>query len=453
MSEYVLFSPVGFSDPTRGYHDGAMIHICRYYKPQKVYLFLSKEMCDFDAKDNRYEVYINKLCQALGLTCSVEKIKRPDLTDAHEFDIFYDEFTVIIEQIHNKYPKSKILLNVSSGTTQMKSALNLVSSLSKRPVIALQVAGPEKKSNTSSPVSESYNIEEEWIKNRDNYEETRTKRILKPDNKMLNALLKRDLVSSLTAAYDYKAASLVAETIREYLDPRMIHIVKAGELRNMLKIEEADRLAKAAGYDLLPIRSEDYSKKAMICFEYILSLKLKLAKGELADFVRAVSPVLTDLFELYLEKQCALAIESYYRIDGRGGKRRPILARDALPRELQIVLDEAFKEGYRDKEPSAAVLYPFIQARGRKKVIYLARRLRNFEGDVRNIAAHEIVAVTEEWIKEKVGLGTADILKMLQDFLSCCISFPQDYWNSYDELNRAIDDIPIPKKSPFSEQD
>jgi len=46
MNDYVLFSCVGGHDPVASYADGAILHICRIYKPQKVVLYLSKEMLE-----------------------------------------------------------------------------------------------------------------------------------------------------------------------------------------------------------------------------------------------------------------------------------------------------------------------------------------------------------------------------------------------------------------------
>ena len=36
MADYVLFSPIGGTDPIENYADGPMLHICRVYKPKKV---------------------------------------------------------------------------------------------------------------------------------------------------------------------------------------------------------------------------------------------------------------------------------------------------------------------------------------------------------------------------------------------------------------------------------
>lgn len=46
MAKRILFSPIGTTDPIKNYRDGSMLHICRKYKPDKVYLYLSAEMME-----------------------------------------------------------------------------------------------------------------------------------------------------------------------------------------------------------------------------------------------------------------------------------------------------------------------------------------------------------------------------------------------------------------------
>ena len=46
MARKYLFSPIGNTDPIKYLYDGSMIHICRYYQPDVVYLYLSKEMME-----------------------------------------------------------------------------------------------------------------------------------------------------------------------------------------------------------------------------------------------------------------------------------------------------------------------------------------------------------------------------------------------------------------------
>ena len=42
--ERVLLTFAGNTDPTRGNYDGPILHICRYYRPKKIYLVLTSEM-------------------------------------------------------------------------------------------------------------------------------------------------------------------------------------------------------------------------------------------------------------------------------------------------------------------------------------------------------------------------------------------------------------------------
>lgn len=124
-----------------------------------------------------------------------------------------------------------------------------------------------------------------------------------------------------------------------------------------------------------------------------------------------------------------------YCIKNQGGRR---LIRDRLTQELKQILDSSFGGYYRDTELCAANLVPIIMAKGEDRAKIIADNLRLFEQKARNIAAHEIVSVSESWLKEKTGFDSAAILKMLEEFYSLSVNTPRYAWNSYDELNHAI---------------
>lgn len=446
MDKYVLFSPLGMTDPTRGFRDGAFIHICRLYKPVKVYLFMSKEICEFDKLDNRYEICLKKLCEKVGFECTVEKIKRPQLVDVNDFDAFYSDFSTIIERIREESPGCDVLINLSSGTPQMKCALKFVTSLSPRQFIPVQVSTPVKKSNHEKPVDEKYDIDLEWELDEDNDENMYVNRCVVSKSENFNALIKREIIEKHIRVYDYKAALTVAQTITDFIDPRMMNLIKAGEYRLMLDTGRAEMFARDAGYDLLPIKQRDNSSKEKITFEYILILKIKLEKEEIADFVRAVSPILTDMFELYLKKKCGIDIEKY--LVKIPEYRTLKLTRNLMPDEVLNILDKEYESvgGFKDSDPCAANLYPLIVAKGDKKAGDIASALRLFERNARNIAAHDVVAVTEDWIKDKTGFEASEIFKMLTELFSLTVGkIPKDAWDSYDRLNDAIIKIPLVK--------
>lgn len=112
----ILFSPIGFTDPISNFRDGSLLHICRYYDINKIYLYMSKEIYARHIKDNRYIYSLDRLGERLGKKFEYEFIIKEDLVDVHIFDVFINEFTAKLNEIHKNYPDAKIYLNISSGT-------------------------------------------------------------------------------------------------------------------------------------------------------------------------------------------------------------------------------------------------------------------------------------------------------------------------------------------------
>ena len=169
MSSRILFSPVGGTDPMSLYNcrDGSLLHICRVYRPAKVYLYMSKEILDNQEKDNRYLYCLEQLAKLQDRECEYVVIERPDLTNVHEFDYFYNDFREIIGKIMNDMDSSdELLLNVSSGTPAMKSGLLVLQTLGEYPCKTIQVATPERKMNEH--IHEGYDVTTLWELNEDN---------------------------------------------------------------------------------------------------------------------------------------------------------------------------------------------------------------------------------------------------------------------------------------------
>ena len=92
----VLFSPVGTTDPIRKHRDGSMLHICRYYQPDKVYLYLSKEMQEYEKKDHRFTYCLHQLEKQQCRHIEINLIERENLENVQDFNTFYLEFRPII---------------------------------------------------------------------------------------------------------------------------------------------------------------------------------------------------------------------------------------------------------------------------------------------------------------------------------------------------------------------
>ena len=66
--------------------------------------------------------------------------------------------------------------------------------------------------------------------------------------------------------------------------------------------------------------------------------------------------------------------------------------------------------------------------------------ITDIERDVRNVAAHEIVSVTDDWIKSKTGRTAREIFDIIK-YLSgmAGINASEKDWKSYDSLNAVIE--------------
>lgn len=124
-NKYILFTPVGMTDPIDTPRDGSILHICRKYKPYIIYLYMSKEICDIAKHDDRFKKSIELLGHQLQTEFEINEILRPYLSDVHLFDFYYD-FETEPSNLCIMYPEHKIILNTSSGTPAMKSALYIL---------------------------------------------------------------------------------------------------------------------------------------------------------------------------------------------------------------------------------------------------------------------------------------------------------------------------------------
>ena len=449
MSDYVLFSNIGTTDPIRNGYDGPFLHIVRKYKPKKAYIFLTKEMCDIDEKYNAYE----RAAKEIDKNIEIIKKKYKDIDKPNNFLVFDDKYEDILDEITRENPDSKVLINISSGTPQMICSLYNITANSNKQYNLIQVITPDKKGNKSEHIKDFSNIENlvaesmdssftelEGIENRC--------RLIEPTN-IRKQTIER-VIREHIKIYDYEGAVQAAKEADKLIDKEVLDLLQY--LNNRYKLE-FNKLNK----DRLPIQSGDVRN----IFEYILYLQIKLERNELIDFTRGISPVLTDLFEECLKSRYNIKIRDYCEIKTkfRNGRNVKVLflSREKLPKDVLSIYDERFfSESNKDSkfittELSAANILPFIEYKAKDdndKTLYnYASMLREFEMKFRNIAAHQISSISNEKIKTEMNnfknkpVDSKKILEGLKSLFE--IAFNKNYkkqidWNSYDNMNKEI---------------
>lgn len=440
MNQTILFTPVGGTDPIslNNYHDGSILHICRFYKPDKVILYMSKEMLDFQEKDDRYRYCLDRLAKMQNRSMVYEIIERRKLTRVHEFDYFYEDFRKVISCIYETMDESDtLLLNVSSGTPAMKSGLLVLQTLGEFPAKVIQVATPVGKLNEQ--VHEGYDVETLWELDEENQEgaQNRCKEIQCPT---LSKIKKEEIIKKHILVYDYQAAldvadSLLAEQTVQYRD-----LIYQAARRVLLDFANVDKTIQKTKFQCLPVRSSSQRKY----FEYALTIDIRLKRGEYVDFIRSITPIVVDLFEMILKKQCGIIVDDYCEQYKRAGQwKRMWSAKKLNGTEVGKVLNSHYqKMGKRFEAKDVysehlKILTDHFSSDTHLK--QLMEDLRNVESNIRNLAAHEIVSVTDETIKNLTGFYGRDIMSKIRELFGYTeISIRKEYWDSYDEMNRKI---------------
>ncbi|HZJ83111.1 MAG TPA: hypothetical protein VFD57_04800 [Clostridia bacterium] len=280
MSKYILFSPIGATDPIRQEHDGPLLHILRHYKPHKVYLYFTKEMVK-----KREEV----LSALKSFDVEVEEIIR-DIDNPHDFDIFAAEFDRLLINIQKENEDSRILLNVTSGTTQMISALCLEVVTSRVWLKPIQVSTPSRGSN------ENILFGGDVQNNLDDLMEDGVymmpNRCMEPDIlSFRRSSLKRDIMS-LIEHYEYRAATEKIEDNLHLFDKNLLELLEYAHLRQN---DNKDH-KKSPWHEEFNYTKDVMAGKAC---NYYCILSNKSKTGELSYFI-----VLTKSVAEYIAKSC-----------------------------------------------------------------------------------------------------------------------------------------------------
>lgn len=425
----ILFSPIGTTDPITNLRDGAMLHICRYYPIDKVYLYMSEEINGYHKGDNRYLYCLEKLSEKLGRKIEHELIVKEELRDVHLFDPFIGEFEKIICDIRAEYPNAKLYLNISSGTPGMKSALQIMAA-KYQDTIPIQVATPEKKSNPKVEELEKYEVEAKWNCNEDNADPI--DRTSVSENSKFIVLIKKQILSQLIENYDYHGAKLLADDIKNSLNPETVELICGAAKRYNLDYEQANNIFRKYEIKLLEHKQSDLAPLS----EYLLRLDLKAKKGEYGDFLVSVTPLIADLFEMILKKSLKFDVNNY--VADKSQKNRKW---DYAKIQSDVRLKEVFKRLKPDDNRSifSSDMNEIIQTLSKdSKLSEVCDELRKIDSK-RNIPAHEITSVTSETIKNATGLTPEQIIKKFKTAFSYAgITLENDFFKSYDRMNERI---------------
>ncbi|MDO4862826.1 MAG: hypothetical protein Q4A05_01545, partial [Ruminococcus sp.] len=334
-----------------------------------------------------------------------------------------------------EYPEAEILVNVSSGTPAMKSALQILAAATDLNIKPLQVSTPNVRSNNPRPC----NISEKWERNLDKSPDS-PNRVEVSSNKNLLFEFNKKLLISLINSYDYHTAGMLADKMKPFLSLQFCDMLNAMILRYDLKTDEARKSFAACGHGEL-------IKETNLAAEYYMLLDLKVRKKEYTDFLRAFTPLVLEAFYDMAKKSLNVDLTKYtkkenkyywaeYKLSGSklDGKFGQQIKYHSKPRPMQ---EGSFPKKY--------VLSWHISNLAEnlsrdEQLVERTIQIRKFEEDVRNLAAHTMTVFTEAEIVKETGTTPADMMKELLDYIKTYTTIPvnESSLSVYDDMNKIL---------------
>ena len=411
----ILISAVGDTDPIRNFHDGPLLHIVRVYRPEKIVLVHSE----------RSLTKHDKLVKALKSIkdYSPEIIQDGGVLPDAQVAIF-DEMYDTVSSIVKKYiSDDEIILNISSATPQIISAMFAVNRISDFNVTAVQVVTPQHKSNEGLRHDNQEDIDTLIETNLDNQSDYENRTLEDTGMKFSLDLTKRNL-KALIDNYDYQGALELLRALK--LPKKQESFSNIKELRK--KLTEISDTIKIQGMPDKIVKAKLLSNQAKSALNSYLNIDRNHKQGNIAEVLIRVKSLVEFILEDYLNNHFLDVIT--YKEDGK-----PFLNASKYPEILKKFQEDAkmrgqeYHSGYLSLPAYIGILKFFEPNHDLLKHIYKIQEINQ----VRNQVAHSLQAFD----RENLTKVSSAVFESKQILLA---SFDIDnHWFSfYEDLNQEI---------------
>lgn len=411
----ILISAVGDTDPIRNFHDGPLLHIVRVYRPEKIVLVHSE----------RSLTKHDKLVKALKSIkdYSPEIIQDGGVLPDAQVAIF-DEMYDTVSSIVKKYiSDDEIILNISSATPQIISAMFAVNRISDFNVTAVQVVTPQHKSNEGLRHDNQEDIDTLIETNLDNQSDYENRTLEDTGMKFSLDLTKRNL-KALIDNYDYQGALELLRALK--LPKKQESFSNIKELRK--KLTEISDTIKIQGMPDKIVKAKLLSNQAKSALNSYLNIDRNHKQGNIAEVLIRVKSLVEFILENYLNNHFLDVIT--YKEDGK-----PFLNASKYPEILKKFQEDAkmrgqeYHSGYLSLPAYIGILKFFEPNHDLLKHIYKIQEINQ----VRNQVAHSLQAFDRENLTKVSSAVFASKQILLASF-----DIDNHWFSFYEDLNQEI---------------
>jgi hypothetical protein len=432
----ILYTPVGDTDPIRGCYDGAMLHIVRHYNPDMAILVLSKDMEIKEKSNNRFSKALKHVKADLDIRfvyTGLEAVHRIDTLQP-----FVDHFYETI----SKYPDAEILLNLSSGTPQMKLIMSYLS-VEHDAVRGIQVDSPQRGSNRSEPaVNDDEDIEVVIENNFDDQEDSEN-RCHEPQMGYIKRNNIKQSLYTLITSYKYKEAISSYHSYKRTFEAGVVNdvlpILEHAQLRLGLDYEGAlQKVRKVGSTSLASIFTEREPRKL---YEFLMLMEVRLKQGQIEDFILKITPFMYDLMRYYFYKALRVNWRQVERKTPMGTRLDMLAFENQYPELYKSWRANTKTPQMQEIQLSLYHMLHMLEDLDTvdNSLLEQLKEIRSIEQKIRNKMAHEIVVFTEQDICSAVGIQSLQsFLHQIKDIFFFITEQKKQNKLIYDVINQYV---------------
>ena len=402
-----LISCIGDTDPIRNRHDGALLHLVRVFRPKKILLIYSEHAL---SKETNILLALNSID---GYNPMIEKSDEV-ISDSEVF--IFDKMYEVLNGIISKYSKEDedLILNLSSGTPQMKSALFTINRLKDINVKAYQVVTPSHSSNEGIKHDNNLDIDYLISTNLDNRDDFEKRTLEDKAEKFQQTLIKRTM-KDLLNSFDYESLYNLSKRYRVLSKNKMKKIVSS--LKDLTEAVKYQKLLKV-------VDQTEYCEREKKLINSYLIILLQTNRELVSEVLIRSKNIGEYACELYLEKNYPDLI--------LWDKGRPYLNSINYPDIESKLLNN--KDIHYRKEQYLNIHFYIQILKELDEDEELIESLNKLSGynQQRNKVAHGLSEIPASQVNVR------KIVNLCYQIVGKCVDLKEDWNNFYDQFNKEI---------------
>lgn len=269
---------------------------------------------------------------------------------------------------------------------------------------------------------------------------------------MPESLIERDraqliLLQHMLSHYQFSAFKKYIKGSSQWYTPRLDKLLSLAYAYLHTDLETIEELATQL--NILHLNNPSFLKRRV--YSYTQSLAVKLHHEEYDDYLRALTPLLVDIMRLIIEVNALPNLDHYlikiyeetpegkslYR--GLQWKQSNIEAHNNIIRQTwQKYYGNYFS--YSHYVSSSHLLKIIVDHVPNPKIVKACQKIRMIEKYARNLTAHELVYVDEEWLEYRTGSSGLEIHNLLMQLTQYAGLTDKRQWQTLTIIEAEIEE-------------